>query len=195
MSCEMCGSFAGPELEEYDVDGVKMLLCPKCSKFGTKVTKKPVHVYEPEQEEETSVSFVRDKPGAEGKSVSHVKVRTRAPPSSSRQSSRKRRRRKSRDVLASDEVLIEDYGAVIKQARKDQGLSLEDFAQMINEKVSLLQKIEKSEFRPSDQLIVKIERKLDVSLREEAAAPIYTSLSSKKETTLGDIIKLKKKKK
>ncbi|MBD3193086.1 MAG: TIGR00270 family protein [Candidatus Heimdallarchaeota archaeon] len=193
MSCEMCGSFAGPELEEYDVDGVKMLLCPKCSKFGTRVTKKPVHVYG-HDEDETSVSFVRDKPGTEGKSVSHVKVRTRAPPSSSRQSSRKRRR-KSRDVLASDEVLIEDYGAVIKQARKDRGLSLDDFAQMINEKASLLQKIEKSEFRPSDQLIVKIERKLDVSLREEAAAPIYTSLSSKKETTLGDIIKLKKKKK
>ena len=182
----MCGKFAGPDLSECEVDGAKMLLCPKCSKFGTKVSDKPIHVYE----DETEVAFVKNKPGGKGPSVSHVKVSssttTTAPQTS---------RRYGRDVLTSNEVLIDDYGETIKDTRKAKGWSLEQFAQMINEKASLLQKIEKGEFNPTENLIVKIERKLDISLREEAAAPFYTGPSSKKETTLGDVVKLKKKKK
>ena len=54
--------------------------------------------------------------------------------------------------------------------------------------------MEKSEFNPPESLIIKIERKLDISLKEEAAAPIFTGSESTKETTLGDVVKLKKKK-
>ncbi|NHJ40978.1 MAG: TIGR00270 family protein [Asgard group archaeon] len=186
MSCEMCGKFAGPDLSECEVDGVKMLLCPKCSKFGMKISDKPIHVYE----DETEVAFVKSKPGGKGPSVSHVKVS-----SNSISKTPQTRRKHGRDILSSSEVLIDDYGEVIKETRKSKGWSLEEFAQLINEKASLLQKIEKGEFNPTENLIVKIERKLDISLREEAAAPYYSGPSSKKETTLGDVVKLKKKKK
>jgi putative transcription factor len=183
----MCGDFAGPDLIESEVDGVNMFVCPKCRRFGTKVSDKK-QVFE-DDSEESEVTFVRSKPGGKGPSVSHVKVKTGTThtPVQPRQRSR-------RDVLRSDSVLIDDYGEEIKQARKAKGLSLEQFAQMINEKASLIQKLEKSEFNPSESLIVKIERKLDISLKEEAAAPIYTGTTSKKETTLGDVVKLKKKK-
>ncbi len=185
MSCEMCGKYAGPNLVECEVDGVKMFLCPKCSKFGKKSVGSKHHA----EEDEIEVAFVRSKPGEKGPSVSRVRVKSGQ--AQIARSSRKRRK----DVLESDLVLIDDYGAAIKKARKAKGWSLEDFAQMINEKASLLQKIEKSEFHPPESLIAKIERKLDISLREEAAPPVFTSLASKKELTLGDVVKLKKKKK
>ncbi|NHJ47665.1 MAG: TIGR00270 family protein [Asgard group archaeon] len=182
----MCGTFAGPDLSECEVDGVIMLVCPKCSKFGDKISEKPMHVYE----DETEVTFVKDKPGGKGPSVSHVKVKTGVTDTTPQQT-----RRFRRDALSADKVLIDDFGGVIKEARKARGWSLEQFAQMINEKASLLQKLEKNEFNPTDSLITKIERKLDLSLREEASTPYYTGPSSKKETTLGDVVKLKKKKK
>ena len=124
MSCEMCRTFVGPDIVEAEVDGVRMLLCRKCSKFGTKTPSKPNGVFDDSQESE--VTFVKSKPGGKGPSVSHVKVKT----GSSQQTSTERRRR-YRDSLDSDEVLIEDYGEVIKNARKAKGYSLEQFAQMI----------------------------------------------------------------
>ncbi|MBK5114156.1 MAG: TIGR00270 family protein [Candidatus Heimdallarchaeota archaeon] len=187
MSCEMCGDFAGPDLTECEVDGVNMFVCPKCRRFGTKVSNKQ-DVFE-DDSEESEVTFVRSKPGGKGPSVSHVKVKTGTTHIQVQPKQRGRR-----DVLRSDQVLVDDYGEVIKQARKEQGLSLEQFAQMINEKASLIQKLEKSEFNPPESLIVKIERKLDISLKEEAAAPIFTGTTAAKETTLGDVVKLKKKK-
>lgn len=185
MSCEMCGAFVGPDLVESKVDNVRMLLCRECSKFGTKVSSKPQGTID--DSEESEVTFVKSNPGGKGPSVSHVKVKTGV------QQQPITRRKRYRDSLDSDQVLVEDYGAVIKNARKAKGFSLEDFAQMINEKLSLMQKIEKSEFNPPHNLIVKIERKLDLSLREEASAPIYSSTSAK-SATLGDVVKLKKKK-
>jgi putative transcription factor len=182
----MCGTFAGPDLSECEVDGVIMLVCPKCSKFGDKISDKPKHVYE----DETEVTFVKDKPGGKGPSVSHVKVKTGISDSTTRQT-----RRYRRDALSTDKILIDDYGELIKEARKARGWSIEQFAKMINEKASILQKIEKGEFNPTDSLITKIERKLDLSLKEDDSAPYFVGPTSKKETTLGDVVKLKKKKK
>ena len=182
----MCGKFAGPDLEEAEVDGARMFLCRQCAKFGTKVSNKSSSF---DDSDDTEVTFVKSTPGERGSSVSHVRVKTgekSRPVGSSR--------RGYRDALDTSEALVDDYGEVIKQARKAKGLSLEDFAQMINEKASIIQKIEKSEFNPPDSLITKIERKLDISLKEEIAAPIFTGTASKKETTLGDVVKLKKKK-
>ena len=39
ISCEMCGTFAGPDLEESEVDNVKMFLCKKCAKYGVKLSR------------------------------------------------------------------------------------------------------------------------------------------------------------
>ncbi len=188
MSCEMCGTFAGPDLVESEYDNVRMFLCKNCAKLGVKTSDKSLSDYK-DSGNETEVTFVRSTPGGKGPSVSHVKVKTGGSASTPVRSPRRRR-----DDLYSSDVLIEDFGDAIKTARKAKGLSLEDFAQMINEKASLLQKLEKSDFNPPESLITKIERKLDISLREEASAPVYSGITSKKETTLGDIVKLKKKK-
>ena len=184
----MCGTFAGPDIVESEVDNVKMFLCKKCAKFGVKASDKSLIDYK-DSGEESEVTFVKSQPGGKGPSVSHVTVKTGGSSSTPTRSTGRRR-----DDLYGSEVLVDDYGEVIKIARKAKGLSLEDFAQMINEKASLLQKIERSDFNPPESLITKIERKLDISLREEASAPVFTGFTSKKETTLGDVVKLKKKK-
>ena len=182
----MCGKFAGPELIEAEVDGAMMFLCPKCARFSSKVTKSDA---KSENEVKTEVTFVRNKPDGRGTVSQHVTIRT----SDSRVPIQKKR--KFRDVLDTDKELVENFGQVIKNARIAQGISLEDFAQMINEKATIIQKIEKNEFNPSDQLITKIERKLRIALKEEPAPTIFIGPSSSKETTLGDVVKLRKKKK
>ena len=183
----MCGKFVGAGLVECEVDGAKMLLCPQCLKFGSKTPHKSAQ----REENEEEFTFIRSKSGGKEPSVSHVKVGSKEPSTQIFPT----RIRKERDILTSELVLTDDFGEKIKEARIAKNWSLEKFAQMINEKASILQKIEKSEFNPPESLIIKIERKLGISLREEAAPPIYLSSSITKETTLGDVVKLKKKKK
>ena len=89
---------------------------------------------------------------------------------------------------------VADYAEVIRQAREKLGLSTEDLGKKINEKESLLRKIETGKVSPSDQLISKLEHalkiKLLVSVAEEKV-PLLKAAS--REFTLGDVIKVNKK--
>jgi len=71
------------------------------------------------------------------------------------------------DVEKEEYELIENYGSVIKEARIKLGLSIEELAERIKEKSSLIMKVEKEEIRPSDDLVDKLERVLKVKLREK----------------------------
>jgi len=54
----------------------------------------------------------------------------------------------------------EDYGRKLKEAREKAGLKQAELAKRINEKQSLLRKIENEEIIPSDEVMRKIERVL-----------------------------------
>jgi putative transcription factor len=56
----------------------------------------------------------------------------------------------------------EDYGRKLKEAREKAGLKQAELAKRINEKQSLLRKIENEEIVPSDEIIRKIERVLNL---------------------------------
>jgi len=58
----------------------------------------------------------------------------------------------------------EDYGRKIREAREIAGLKQAELAQKINEKQSLLRKIEHEEILPSDEVRRKIERVLKITL-------------------------------
>ena len=60
--------------------------------------------------------------------------------------------------------IVDNYGWKIKETRRKMGLKQEDLARKINEKQSLLQKIEKEEIIPSEEARKKIERVLNISL-------------------------------
>jgi putative transcription factor len=90
--------------------------------------------------------------------------------------------------------LAEDYPKRISKARSKKGLTQEDLAKQINEKKSVISRLESGEMRPSDKLIKKLERTLDIKLKERMEFQIEES--KKKLTsggvTLGDLIKMEK---
>jgi len=64
-------------------------------------------------------------------------------------------------------TLIEEFGKKIMQARQRKGLKLEELAKNIFEKESVIQRIEAEKFTPSEKMIKKLEKELEINLREE----------------------------
>ena len=88
------------------------------------------------------------------------------------------------------EILVKDYGKLIKDARERSGLKQKDFANKLNEKASLMQKVETGRHEPSIALAQKIEKFLKINLIEESR--LDRSKFSKTESstlTVGDFIK------
>lgn len=103
-------------------------------------------------------------------------------------------RRRASTLPGEDLELVEDYGEVVRRARMEMGLSQEDLAKQLNEKLTIIKKIEAEEFRPSIELARKIERVLKVKLLVPAEEPV--DLSGFKEAgklaggvRLGDLLK------
>lgn len=90
-----------------------------------------------------------------------------------------------------DEVAT-DYDERIRTAREDRGLTQEELANELNEKASLIRKLERSDVLPSDEVQTKLERELDISLSEGGGGDDSDwSSGSSTTTTLGDVVKRK----
>ena len=63
--------------------------------------------------------------------------------------------------------LKKGYGRVISGARQKQGLNLEELGKKIFEPASLLKRIEAEHLKPSDALIKKLEKALQIKLKEK----------------------------
>ena len=101
--------------------------------------------------------------------------------------------RRPRNELEAAEVmeLVADYGIMIKKARQKKGLSVEDFARMINEKESVVKNLEREEFTPDPKLVRKIRNTLHVELFEAPEMGTRTQVTSRPTSgrTLGDLLK------
>jgi len=91
------------------------------------------------------------------------------------------------------EKVIADYGQKIRQARTKKEMTQEEFAQKINIKESLLNKIENSAFKLSIPLARKLEKTLKIRLVEETEETKGEEIKKQKSQgmTIGDLIKLK----
>jgi putative transcription factor len=93
--------------------------------------------------------------------------------------------------------LAEDYSMRMRKAREKLGLSHEELGKRINEKVSLLKKIEIGKMTPDDKLAAALEHVLKVKLivpaKEEKVLQAKMPKGVGHELTLGDLIQLKKK--
>lgn len=90
--------------------------------------------------------------------------------------------------------LAQDYDDRIRNARESADLSQEDLADELNEKASLIRKLERGDVLPSDEVQQKLERRLDISLTAGGSAEDeeeWTGGSSTGEYTLGDVVKRK----
>lgn len=91
-----------------------------------------------------------------------------------------------------DEV-AQDYDERIRGARESEGLTQEDLADELNEKASLIRKIERGDVLPSDSVQRKLERNLgiDLSMGGSDDDSEWSGGSSEGGTTLGDVVKRK----
>jgi putative transcription factor len=90
------------------------------------------------------------------------------------------------------EELAADYDERIRAAREQKGLSQEDLAGQLNEKASLIRKLERGDILPSDDVQKKLEKKLSISLTEGSSDDDTDwSSGSSTTTTLGDVVKRK----
>lgn len=87
--------------------------------------------------------------------------------------------------------LVPEYGKLITRVRESKGLSRYDFAIKINEKESVLKRVEDQEFEPQDDLVKKIETFLDIRLKEKVDGTFLRRDEKKKiDLTVGDIVEV-----
>lgn len=149
-----------------EIDHVELYACSKCARFGKPVTQR-----------------VKKKPIIS----THLKRQSKKFPP-------KRIKPPKKDFLH-DKILVDGYGAIISERRRERGLGRAEFARMIKEKETLLARIETEKVLPTDRVVAKIERELDIELKTEVSdesTPVADFIS--KSTTLGSIAKIKRRK-
>lgn len=93
------------------------------------------------------------------------------------------------------EELIEDYNEIIRKKRESKGWTREQLGQKINEKVSVINRIESGKMVPDTKLIKKLENALDVELLEQYNTDDLSQYlgNSGSGVKLGSIVKIKRK--
>ena len=92
------------------------------------------------------------------------------------------------DIMTKDEVeLANDFHSRIRNARKHRGLSQEDLAKQMNEKIAVIQKTENG-IRPTDSLLNKFAKALDIKLFVESVSHAHTMVASNndRQMTISD---------
>lgn len=98
---------------------------------------------------------------------------------------------KIKSEIREETVFVDNYGELIVESRKKMNLTREEFAKKINERESLIKRIESEKMRPDDKLTEKIERFLGIKLKQLFESKHLEKKSIKGELTLGDIVEVK----
>jgi putative transcription factor len=147
MICEMCGKETEP-LTPVRVERSVLQLCGDCARFGEPVAP-------------TSPPAAPVRSG----SVTYMQGAGRLSPSL--------RRTEERDLFSDmpEMELSPDWSRRIRQQRERLNWTPEEFGKRLNEKKSLVLKIESGSFRPPDATLRKIERLLKIRLTVDPNAP------------------------
>ena len=105
-----------------------------------------------------------------------------------------RKRNYSRNDEPSEE-LIEDFSFEVRKAREAKDWSREDLGKKINERVSVITRIETGKMTPDTKLTKKLEKALNIKLLEKVENVDLNQFinSSSGERTLGNVMKIKRK--
>jgi putative transcription factor len=168
LRCEVCGRKIYGKPVKAIIEGAKLTVCSECSKHGTIIW----------EEETKQPPTLKPKP------------KTTLSPTLKAQTTGK-----TQTVFEGALELVDDYDVRVKQAREKMGLTHEELGKRINEKVSVLKKIETKKIKPDDKLAAKLEHALRIKLlmpASEEKVPVPTSKPSSRGLTLGDIIQFNK---
>jgi putative transcription factor len=171
VQCEMCGAETSSPTT-VEIEGAELDVCDDCADFGTEVGQQSTG--------EPSTKYSTDST-SDGTSAS-----SNAGSSASAGGSR------GPDMFDDMEEVVQDYDERIRNAREAAGLSQEDLADELNEKASLIRKLERGASLPSDSVQGKLERELDITLTEGGVGDAeWEGGSSTGEYTLGDVVQRK----
>ncbi|MFB6126174.1 MAG: multiprotein bridging factor aMBF1 [Halolamina sp.] len=172
--CEMCGD-SNSSLTTTKVEGAELELCDDCTEFGTEV-----------------------RTGSDGDSTTTKYSTSSSSGSSSSGSSGSGSGGSSgssggrrNDMFDDMGELATDYDDRIRSARERENLSQEELSDRLNEKASLIRKLERGDILPSDDVQSELERELDISLSGEVNTDTDWESDSGATTTLGDVVKRK----
>ncbi|MGQ9723733.1 MAG: multiprotein bridging factor aMBF1 [Candidatus Jordarchaeum sp.] len=172
MLCEVCGQKITGKARKVAIEGADLIVCQNCAKFGDSFKISSTHV------QKVKTSRIIGPPKIRGIQ------KTKNKPS------------RRNDFYSDSYELAEDYMEKIRKAREEKGLSHEELAGRINERVSIIKKIETGKMAPSQILARKLEKELQINIYAplDSKGSATSSKESLKGLTLGDIINIKKKK-
>ena len=172
--CEMCGADEA-SLTTTKVEGAELELCENCQGFGT-----TVETQEPSSS--TSKYSTSSSSGTSGSSGGSTGGSTGSGGST----------RRKKDMFDDMDELAADYDDRIRDGRESQGLTQEELANQLNEKASLIRKLERGDILPSDDVQTKLEKKLGITLTEGTDVDdTEWSSGSGQSMTLGDVVERK----
>lgn len=92
--------------------------------------------------------------------------------------------------------IVVNYSSLIKSSREKRGMTQEEFAKHLNERESIVAKWESGLIKPRVDTARRLERILNIKLIEKEKDISFDELKTKKNDslTLGDFIKIKKRK-
>ena len=172
VQCEMCGTETA-DPNRIKVEGAELDVCDGCTEFGTEL-----------------------QTGSDESSAS-TKYSTSSGSSSSRSSSGSTSTSSSgstggrRDDIYEDvDELAQDFDQRIRGARERADLTQAELARELNEKASLIRKLERGETLPTDDVQRKLERYFDIDLSAGGSVDTdgWESDSSDGGYTLGDMV-------
>ena len=174
--CEMCGADES-SLTTTKVEGAELELCENCQGFGTTV----------ETQQSTGSTSKYSTSSSSGKSSSSGGAGGSGSSGSSGGSTRRKK-----DMFDDIDELAADYDDRIREARESLGLTQEELAGQLNEKASLIRKLERGDILPSDEVMGKLEKKLGITLTEGTDVDdTEWSSGSSGSMTLGDVVERK----
>jgi putative transcription factor len=153
------------------IEGAKLTVCTECSKHGKATWEEPV---------KTKLELPRQATPMQGPIHGPIQIKKKV----------------IQARVDTSQEMTEGYGEIIRQAREKLGLSVEDLGMKINEKASVLRKIELGKISPDNLLVSKLERTMKIkllSLVSEEKTPQNIPKTVSRELTLGDLMPTKQK--
>lgn len=163
-TCEICGRECH-STREIALEGAHLHACSRCAELGKPVQQKKKPGFGPPTE-------LRRRPV-------HIPREVRPGPS-----------REPRREL----VPVEDFTRLIRKAREQRGMAQKDVARALNERTSVITKVESGKMAPTISLARKLERLFKLTLLEEAESVDLPPVPSQSSATLGDVVQIRRKK-
>lgn len=170
MECEVCGRRITGKTYKAIIEGARLVVCSDCTTLGSISWELHAGKPKPRHMRPRRIQKLEKK----SKVVSKQGARSET-----------------------SYELVEDFGTRIRQAREARGLSHETLGRKINEKISVLKKVEIHKMTPDNKLAEKLEHALKIELLvlpiEEQIPKKHLVNTPSKPITLGDLIRGRKK--